>query len=86
MTRRQLDREFLGSEWEAGHYAGVCGFGWVHAVNRVRRALERDMTYRERLLFLDGWKKGLIERERREQEALTVAIASEDVSGAEIPF
>lgn len=62
MSGDDLDREFLGSEWEIGHTYGSDGAGWVAAVASVRLNLERDLTARERELFATGWLAGCRDR------------------------
>ena len=60
--RLDLDREFLGAEYQIGHTYGADGSPWVAAVRLIRLNLERELTARERTLFAQGWKEGCRDR------------------------
>ncbi|MBP3960946.1 hypothetical protein J8F10_37470 [Gemmata sp. G18] len=83
MTRSELDREFLGSEWEIGHSYGSEGPGWVAAVTLIRLNLGRDLTARERVLFADGWRAGCRDRAAWKED---MRVRADELALADIPF
>lgn len=76
MSRTELDREFLGAEWDCGYSFGATGADWLRAITQVRRELGRDPSGLERGLFAAGWRAGAADH----------AAYRADMAACEVPF